>query len=1267
MRLFQIFFVFIILIIASLTALLGTHTGNQYIISTLNNTQLPLQLDLKKGTIFHDAQWNIIDWQGQVFQLAITDLDYEIDLACLLSAELCVNHIKAGSVSYSMSLVNPANTLFGIDLDDTLSRMAKLDDQLSNNDWQLNIPLPITVNNIDIHDISVVVANTQIVADRLSAAVNLFGRDIFVSHLMTEKVFVEVQTDSPEQQVTSGVPKPKTETSEFVSNANKQLELVEDLLNEFELYQVSIPLRVDVESATLVESKLQVNDLLIDFDSIELIGFIDAGEVQLDKLVIAMPQANTSLNGSILLQQGYPMYAKVKTILKQPELLDQLVIDVKANGSLDKLNIMMTTEGQINTRTNASLSPLKVNLPFEIDAQWQKLTWPLVAPAYINTMNGKLSLQGNLDEYAINVAGMLEIDNIPSLDLVAKGTGNLHGLSLNHVKAKTLGGNISASGGLNWHNGIYVSSKISVEDIELARYWPEVILQPNGVATVDFNLEYGNENTWQVDVYDINFGADFKGYPLTLTGQLALDQELHWQLDNFSLSHDKDSIKLDGVINETFELSGEIKVLALTPYVTEANGSAFGYFNIVGEKDKPWFSFDLFSDNLIFKNNELLRADIDGRVSLTARPEGVVSVKGKDLIIADHKINIISLDYNADKSGSEISLNVADDNNNGLLAITGFWQGDTWLGKVNKGRINSEFGNWLIDPDVTFSFDDKNQYLSVSQHCWNEKISTLCLGFAGKLGQADKFAFNLANYDINELGLVTPENIEVEGLLNIDSKITWQKSEPIRVASQIAVTDASLLIYNEDQSSLANFDNLTMDVDLDESSLTAKVNINSHELGGMTTDIRIDDLFGERELSGELNVIDIDLTFIEPLIYQVDILNGVVTGAGVVDGTLNKPEIIGQFNLDNGYLSGDGLPITLEHFQVSIESSGEQASLTGTAHSGNGLAKVVGNLSWGDQFNYEMLIHGNDFEFDDDKGVKLNFSPNINIKGNNTGAKIKGDIIVPYALIRVEELPQSAIQVSNDVIIIDADDTNNQQDYPLDVEVNIKLLNDVKIDSFGLESNIIGDVNIALDEDGNLYSDGMLQLENGRYRSFGQDLYIRKGQVVFSGAIENPYINVEAIRNTELTEDNVIVGVRLIGPVKKPVFSIFSEPEMQQTRMISYLLRGRDVNTEDETSQDVVIMTMLVGSSLGQGKGVISFLGDTLGVKDFAIDTRGQGNDTRVEVSGYVLPGVQIRYGIGLFSALSEVVVRYEIIPKLYLELVTGVDSAVDLYYEFSR
>ena len=652
---------------------------------------------------------------------------------------------------------------------------------------------------------------------------------------------------------------------------------------------------------------------------------------------------------------------------------------------------------------------------------------------------------------------------------------------------------------------------------------------------------------------------------------------------------------------------------------------------------------------------------------MTERPEGVISLSGEELNIGEQLISKVAVEYKAGNGSNSISLNIENEKNNAELKVAGSWQGEVWQGKVTKGRINSEYGNWIVDPNVELSFSDKDYYLAVEQHCWNEKQAKFCLGFDGKLEDADKFEFQLHDYDINKLGLETANNLEIEGLLNIVSQVTWSKGQPLQLNSEVSITGGSALIYNEEESSTANFDTLTMQVRLDESSVSVKTNIQSRELGGMTSDIRIDDLFDSRELSGDINIVDIDLSFIEPLIYQVDVLNGVVSGAGIVGGTLDKPEVIGQFNVNNGYLAGDELPVTLENFQFSIESSGERASITGSANSGKGLAMITGSLAWGDEFNYRMLLHGDNFEFDDNKGLKLHFSPEILVEGDDKGVKITGDIVIPYALIKVEKLPQSAIQVSNDVIIIDSDEFTVKQTYPLDVQVNIKLLDNVKIDSFGLESNITGAISIVLDEDGNLFSDGMLQFENGRYRSFGQDLYIRKGQVVFSGSVENPYINVEAIRNTELTEDNVIVGIRLIGPVKKPVFTIFSEPDMQQTRMISYLLRGRDINSEDETSQDVVITTMLVGSSLGQGKDVIGFLGDTLGVKDFAIDTRGQGDDTRLEVSGYVLPGVQIRYGIGLFSDLSEVVVRYEIIPKLYIELVTGVDSAVDLYYKFSR
>jgi translocation and assembly module TamB len=67
------------------------------------------------------------------------------------------------------------------------------------------------------------------------------------------------------------------------------------------------------------------------------------------------------------------------------------------------------------------------------------------------------------------------------------------------------------------------------------------------------------------------------------------------------------------------------------------------------------------------------------------------------------------------------------------------------------------------------------------------------------------------------------------------------------------------------------------------------------------------------------------------------------------------------------------------------------------------------------------------------------------------------------------------------------------------------------------------------------------------------------------------------------------------------------------------------------------------------------------------LDTSGQGDDTQLSLTGTIAPGVQLRYGVGVFDSLSEVAIRYELIPRLYIEAVSGGASyAIDIYYQFS-
>jgi len=44
---------------------------------------------------------------------------------------------------------------------------------------------------------------------------------------------------------------------------------------------------------------------------------------------------------------------------------------------------------------------------------------------------------------------------------------------------------------------------------------------------------------------------------------------------------------------------------------------------------------------------------------------------------------------------------------------------------------------------------------------------------------------------------------------------------------------------------------------------------------------------------------------------------------------------------------------------------------------------------------------------------------------------------------------------------------------------------------------------------------------------------------------------------------------------------------------------------------------------------------------------------------------LKVKYGVGLFDSLSTLTLRYQVIPKLYLEVVSGVDQALDVLYQF--
>jgi translocation and assembly module TamB len=65
-------------------------------------------------------------------------------------------------------------------------------------------------------------------------------------------------------------------------------------------------------------------------------------------------------------------------------------------------------------------------------------------------------------------------------------------------------------------------------------------------------------------------------------------------------------------------------------------------------------------------------------------------------------------------------------------------------------------------------------------------------------------------------------------------------------------------------------------------------------------------------------------------------------------------------------------------------------------------------------------------------------------------------------------------------------------------------------------------------------------------------LTVRRARLLFAGPIDQPYLDIEAIRKT----DDVIAGIRLSGSAEQPTTQIFSEPAMSQEQALSYLVLG---------------------------------------------------------------------------------------------------------------
>lgn len=124
-------------------------------------------------------------------------------------------------------------------------------------------------------------------------------------------------------------------------------------------------------------------------------------------------------------------------------------------------------------------------------------------------------------------------------------------------------------------------------------------------------------------------------------------------------------------------------------------------------------------------------------------------------------------------------------------------------------------------------------------------------------------------------------------------------------------------------------------------------------------------------------------------------------------------------------------------------------------------------------------------------------------------------------------------------------------------DLQIDLGEQLRVHGAGLETRLVGQLRLSGQLPDGVRVEGSVQTRAGVWRGFGQDLQIERGTLVFTGALEDPAIDVVAWRRYQPVE----AGVELSGTARRPLLTLVSRPEVPDPDKLSWLVLGTAFDT----------------------------------------------------------------------------------------------------------
>ncbi|WP_420875461.1 translocation/assembly module TamB domain-containing protein [Pseudomonas peli] len=1197
----------------SLSLLLGTLGGSRWLLA-----QVPgLQVDDFDGRLGGSWSATQLRWQQGENSVEVMAPSLDWSPTCLLRLTLCIEQLRSGPISLVFpDDEQPSSEPFS--LPDLSLPLALQLGQVQIDSLQLNgveqlqglqLAARWTAKGIQIDNLSLATADLQVA---LQGQVQTSGN-------WPLQLSGQLQLPAPEQQAWPVALQLNGELREQVQlTARSSGYLTGELSGWVQPLAEHLPAQLRLQVASFKASA-------------ELPDTLNLEQVE--------------LNAQGDLQAGYQIIGSASLPATEGLIAMALAGLLKADGAAIS-NLSLTAEPEQQVQLSGELN-WQQGLSLYSRFNWQSFPWQRLypldepAPVALRVLNGELAYQdGNyLGHFAAELDGPAG-----AFSLQSPLSGDLQKLYLPELRMQAGQGRAEGQVSLGFAEQLSWDVRLQLSQLDPA-YW---LAELPGSLAGPLNSS-GSLINQQLNLNaDIDLTGRLRGQPAKLLAKFAGDLE-QGELSALDIRLGDNRISGQAALQQ--QLSG--RLLLAMPRLGQLwpglQGHLNGQLDLAGSLQAPQGQLQLQGERLAYDDQRLQQLKLDA--SLNSAQRGRITLEALGIQLGETELGRLDVTAAGDQQQQSLELHLQGPLLQSQLALAGKLDKGNWRGSLSSGEVQSGGQDWRLQQPATL-VRLANGHLSLGAHCWRSGEASLC-GTEQRLLPQPKLNYRLSNFPMESLAALWPKDFSWQGELNGRLQLDMPASGP-NGSLELDAGSGIWRIRDQQQWLEFAYDSLRLSTQLRPQRIDSLLELRGPTIGELSLQAQLDPRPASKPLSGSFRLNGLDLALARPFVPMVERIAGQLNGTGTLSGGLLVPQINGNLRVLNGEISGAELPMNIEQLQLQAQIAGERLLLEGDWRSGEqGQGSLNGELSWADGLVANMQLRGSRLPVTVEPYSALEVEPNLRLSLRDEQLSLAGKVLIPSGKIEVRELPPSTVQVSSDAQVVGRDSPQQQATaiaMDVDVEVGQQRLT---FSGFGLDAELLGRVHIGNDLD----TRGELSLNKGRFRAYGQRLNIRRARLLFAGPIDQPFLDIEAVRKV----DGVTAGLRLSGNAAQPTSTVFSEPAMSQEQALSYLVMGRPLGQGGGDN------TMLAQAALALGMAgsapLVNNLAQGLGISDFQLDTQGSGVTTSVVASGNLSERLSLRYGVGVFEPANTIALRYELSRRLYLEAASGLASSLDLFY----